>query len=165
MSHTATASASQTFTTTDIQKVVRRFRADIIMIAQSTGALSESEARDYADDMDQLAQNGFLSKVDVTYMQGGEELRASLYTVNTAAGELTSSNPGGVRWPVVANARIRVTVSYTSEYTDAQRAKLQPKLAINWVKSTADTSHSQLKSQGGRDYASNGWGMQRKDFA
>jgi hypothetical protein len=42
---------------------------------------------------------------------------------------------------------------------------MKNKLRIGWVPSAADTSHSTLKASGGRDYASNGWGMQRKDFA
>jgi hypothetical protein len=38
------------------------------------------------------------------------------------------------------------------------------KLKINWGPTSDDTSHVMLKSAGNRDYASNAFGMQRKDF-
>ena len=41
---------------------------------------------------------------------------------------------------------------------------MKPKLKIGWVPTTADTTHAGLAASGGRDYASNGWGLQRKDF-
>ena len=49
MSHTRTASA--TFTTTDIENVVRRVRADLAMIADSTGGWTPQNAADYAHDV------------------------------------------------------------------------------------------------------------------
>jgi hypothetical protein len=39
------------------------------------------------------------------------------------------------------------------------------KLKINWSPTSDDTNHTGLKATGGRDYASNAFGMQRKDFA
>ena len=42
---------------------------------------------------------------------------------------------------------------------------MAPKLKINWVPSTVDLSHSTLTSNANRDYVSNGYGMQRKDFS
>ena len=39
------------------------------------------------------------------------------------------------------------------------------KLKIGWTPTNADTSHSGLAASGGRDYASNSFGMQRKDWA
>jgi hypothetical protein len=42
---------------------------------------------------------------------------------------------------------------------------MKNKLKISWSPTNDDTSHSSLKSSGNRDYAKNGWGMQREDFA
>ena len=44
----------------DIETVVRRFKADLVMIAQSTGAFTEAKARDYAHDVEVLAKEGYL---------------------------------------------------------------------------------------------------------
>ena len=42
---------------------------------------------------------------------------------------------------------------------------MKGKLQINWKPTDADTSHSGLRQKDGRSYASNGWGMHRRDYA
>ncbi|XSC42698.1 hypothetical protein ACF1BQ_031055 [Bradyrhizobium sp. RDT10] len=37
-------------------------------------------------------------------------------------------------------------------------------LMISWTGTSTDTSHLGLKASGNRDYASNAFGLQRKDF-
>jgi hypothetical protein len=162
MSYTATA--SHTFTDVDIEKVVRRFRADVTMIAQSTAAITEQKARHYAEDVEALSKAGYLKKVDLTLLDGNEEVAAAVYTVNTAGEALTSSVPGGVLWPRVSNPSLRIVLYYTDAYTDTAQLAMRPKLNINWTPTNADTSHATLQPQGGRAYVSNGWGLERKDF-
>ena len=161
---TSTTTETYTYTNTDIEKVMRRFTADIVMIAQSTLAITEAKARDYAYDMEALAKNGYLKKVDLTLFSGLVEVRATQYTVNAAGDDLTTSRPGGVMWPRVASPELRIIVFYTDAYDAAARESMKPKLKIGWVPTTADTTHEGLAASGGRDYASNGWGLQRKDF-
>ena len=161
---TYTASDTYTYTNTDIEKVMRRFTADVVMIAQSTSAVTEAKARDYAHDMEALAKKGYLRKVDLTLLSGTTEVRATQYTVNASGGDLTPSRPGGVMWPRVASPDLRIVVSYTDAYDAAAREVMKQKLKIGWTPTTADTSHSGLAAGGSRDYASNGWGLQRKDF-
>lgn len=161
MSQTATA----TYTTTDIEKVVRRATTDLVMIADSSGAITADKARDYGHDIELLAKSGYLKMVDVTLLSAGIEKRAVRYEVNTASGGLTSSRPGGVLWPKVPSPYLRLVLSYTSAYDDAARAKMAGKLKIGWSPTDADTSHGGLAASGGRDYASNSYGMQRRDWA
>lgn len=164
---TATSTATNSYTTADVENVVRRFTADILMIAQSTGAITEAKARQYAADVETLAKKGYLSAVDLTLLSGGSygiEQRAVKYTVNTTAGDLTSSRPGGTLWPRVNDPFLRIVLYYTSAYDSAAKEALKPKLNIAWTPTDADTSHFSLNQSGGRDYACNGWGMQRKDF-
>ncbi len=163
MSQTATATA--TYTTTDIEKVVRRVTTDLVMIADSSGAITADKAREYGHDIEMLAKNGYLKKVDVTLLSAGVEKRAVCYQVNTASGSLESSRPGGVLWPKVASPFLRLVLSYTSAYDDIAREKMAGKLKIGWSPTSADTTHSGLSASGGRDYASNSYGMQRKDWA
>ena len=54
MSQTMTASA--TYTTTDIEIVVRRVKADLLMIAESTGGWTQSTAQEYVHDIELLAR-------------------------------------------------------------------------------------------------------------
>lgn len=160
-----TFTESRSYAVTDIEKVMRRFAADLLMIAQSSGSLSESEALKYAHDIERLAEEGYLSKVDITLFSGGVEVRATQFVVNTAAGGLTMSRPGGVMWQKVVSPYLRIILSYTPAYDNAARAEMQPRLKIKWVPSHDDTSHASLSRSGGRDYASNGYGLQRTDFS
>jgi hypothetical protein len=163
MSRTRTVTA--TYTIVDIQNVVRRVKADLVMIADSTGAWTAAEAADYAHDIEVLAKAGYLAWVDVTLLSYGVEQKAIRFDVNTDAGLLTSSRPGGVLWPRVVGARLRVVICYTDAYTSMAREAMKGRLKVGWVSSYDDTSHAGLTSSGGRDYASNAYGMQRKDWA
>lgn len=167
MSYTATASASdtETYSVSDIGTVMQRVRGDLLMIATSSGSITEAKARQYAHDIELLAKRGYLRAADITLVSSsGHELRAVRYEVNTAANDLTMSRPGGVLWPRVNGAWLRIVLSYTDKYTDEARSDLARYLEIGWVPTNADTSHAGLTSSGGRDYASKGYGMQRKDF-
>jgi len=155
---------SATFTVADVEATFRRFKSDIFMIADSTGTIPRSEAEDYAHDAELLARRGYLRKVDVTLLCAGVELKAATYTVNEDSGRLESSRPGGVLWPRVNGAQLRVIFSHTPKFTPEARVALQPSLKISWVTATDDISHSRLNGTGGRNYVSNGYGLQRTDF-
>lgn len=152
------------YTVSDIEKVVRRFAADLVMIAQSSGAITENMARDYAHDVEMLAKKEYLKMVDLTLSCGPTEVRAVQYVVNTSEGDIEMSPPGGVLWPRVENPQFRIILSYTNAYDATARMEMEGSLKCKWVPTDADTSHSNLVQSGGRTYASNGWEMQRKDF-
>ncbi|MCX8252693.1 hypothetical protein RHAL1_P00022 (plasmid) [Beijerinckiaceae bacterium RH AL1] len=156
---------SYTYTVADIETVMRRFSADIVMIAQSSAAITEEKAREYAHDAEMLAKHDYLEKVDVTLLSNGVEVRAARYDINTASGGLATSRPGGVLWPRVSGPYLRIVLSYTDAYTPTARQTMGAKLKIAWTPTSVDTSHANLKASGARDYVSNGWGLQRKDYA
>jgi hypothetical protein len=144
---------------------MRRVLGDLLMIAQSSNAISQETARSYAHDIELLAKNGYLRSADITLLDGwNRELRAVRYEVDTAAGELTMSRPGGVLWPRVSGAWLRVVLYYTDDYTSQARVEMADELENTWVPTSTDTSHASLATSGGRAYASKGFGMRRKDF-
>ena len=163
MSYTNTS--SETYSVVDIENVFRRITADFVMIATSTGGASEESARKWAHDAELLAKKGYLKSIDLTLFSNGVEEKAVQYEVDTTSGALTMSRPGGVRWPKVNNPNLRINLIYTAAYTTDARAKLAGQLKINWEPSYADLSHSSLTGSDGRSYSSNGYGIQRKDFA
>jgi hypothetical protein len=165
MSMTQVRSASATYTFVDIENVVRRVGADLVMIADSTGCWTAEEARQYAHDIEVLAKAGYLEWIDVTLISNGSEVKAVRFKVDTDAGSLTTSRPGGVLWPKIVGASLRIVLSYTDDYTPAVREAIKGKLKIGWVTSYDDTSHTNLTSSGGRNYVSEAYGMQRKDWA
>lgn len=165
MTYTTSNSNTYTYSTTDIETVMRRFTADLVMIAQSSGGMSECEARKYAHDVELLAKHGYLKKVDVTLLSNSQEIKATQYVVNTDSGAFTTSRPGGVLWPKLPNPHLRILIWYTDAYNTAARQSLLTRLLISWTTLNVDASHSTLTQSGGRDYTSNGWGLQRLDFA
>lgn len=160
-----TYAATETYSVADIEVVMRRVTADLVMIASSTRAISEERARDWGHDIEILAKSGYLKKVDLTLLSFGVEQKAICFEVNTASGDLTTSRPGGVMWPQVPSPELRIVLSYTQAYDDAARGKMSERLKINWVPSKVDLSHSTLTTNASRDYVSHGYGMQRKDFS
>jgi hypothetical protein len=160
----STYTATQTYTTADVEFVFKRFRADIIMIADSTGALTRSEAEDYAHDAEYLAVRGYLEKVDITLLSNGVEQRAAVYRPNEQAGDGASSRPGGVLWPRVPNPSHRVLIWYTKTYTSEIKTQTQKHLKIPWITSNVDASHAALSKTGSRSYSSNGYGLDREDL-
>lgn len=160
-----TYSATETYSVADVAVVMRRVTADLVMIATSTGAVAEEKARDWGHDIELLAKNGYLDIVDLTLLSNGVEQKATRFVVNTESGELTMSRPGGVLWPKVPSPELRIVLFHTAAYDAAAKEKLRNQLNISWGPSSADTSHSLLKSSASRDYVSNGYGMQRKDYA
>ena len=163
MNSTNTTTTTHSFA--DVQEVMLHLTADFVMIAQSTGAIPEQEARDYAHDIRELAVEGYLKKVDVMLMSGEFEMRAAVYEPKINTDGLTSSRPGGVRWPRVDNAELLVVISYSETYTDDAREKMRSRLKIAWSPSSADISHSSLTQSDGRDYASNAYSIERKDWS
>lgn len=164
MSTSSTGTRTTTYTQEDVSKVIRRFTADLKMIAASSKSITEEKAAEYAHDVEYLAQRGYLEMVDVTLLSGGVELKAVQYSVLIGSNNLTPSRPGDVLWPEIKGAFLRILLRYTSDYTAAIKAQTLPRLKIGWVSTDASTHHTTLKESGARDYSSNGFGVNRKDF-
>jgi len=162
---TQTRTATATYTVLDIERVVRRVKADLLMIADSTGGWTPEKAGHYAHDIEVLAKAGYLDYVDITLFSNGVEVKAARFDVDTDAGGLTCARPGGVLWPKVAGPYLRMVLGYSSTYTSDARVTFKSQLKIDWSPTDADTSHSSLNRAGGRDYASNAFGMPRRDWA
>lgn len=162
MSYTQTATRTASYTTTDIQNVVRQLTTDLRMMARSSGASTEEVAVERGHDLEILAVEGFLKSIDVTLLDAsGIELKAVRYHVDEDTGQISSSRPGGVLWPPTPGGDIRLVVTKTREFTDAVRKRL----SRPWGPSDADTSHSGLSANGGRDYTSNSYGFRRRDWS
>src|SRR5207244_1374137 len=114
MSYTATA--TETYSTVDVENVVRNFSAELRMIAESSGTWSRNEVENYVADITYMAKKKYLNSVDLTLLNGTVEVRAVRYTVNENSGELTSNRPGGVLWPRITGARLRIVVGTTQKW-------------------------------------------------
>lgn len=165
MSSSYSSTYSSTYTVADVEKVVRSIKADLIMIASSTRAMTEDKAKEYAHDIELLAKNEYLSKVDVTLISSyGSEVRAIKYIFQTE-GASGTERPGGVMWPHTPDGRIRIILSYTDKYRNESEKSSKLPLEITWVSTTESTTHSSLSASGERGYSSNGYGANRSDYS
>ena len=160
-----TTTASTTYTTLDVEKVVRRVGANLAMIADSTGGWTSDTTAGYVHDIEEIAKAGHLKHVDVTLFSNGIEVKASRFVVNTNASGLANQRPGDALWPRVWNPHLQIMLSYNASYDAAAQEKVKPKLKVNWVTSYEDFSHATLTRGGDRSYVSNAFGMQRMDWA
>jgi len=159
-------SATETYSTADIDNVMRWVGVDFRMIAESSGAISLREAADYQADIDFLAKAECLTFVDVTLFSGADEVRAVRYTVHTSASGLAHSRPGGVLWPRVSYPRLRVVLGETARWNELKASgQLYGKLRIPWDTSYDDVSHQTLIQSGGRNYVSSAFGTVRQDYS
>ena len=149
---------TRTYTESDIETVFRRFKADLLMIAQSSRALSESDALDYAHDLELFAKEKVLKFVDLTLLDGTSEVEAARYTVDASGGLSTTRRPG-VMWQRVREPRFRVVVQHTSAPNH-----LTARLRLRWANTNEDVSHAGLIEAGSREYSSNGWALRRQDY-
>ena len=66
----STYSSTNSYTVADVEKVMRSVKADLIIIATTTKAMTEDEASNYAHDIELLANKDYLKYADVTLMNG-----------------------------------------------------------------------------------------------
>lgn len=157
-----------TYSTVDVQNVMRDLKTDLLMIAESTGAISLADAIEYAADIELLAKEGYLEYIDVTLLDWFCEVRAVRYTVTTEAGTLASSRPGGVLWPRVSAPFLRIVIGASSKWqhlTPSAYAVLRRRLKKGWTRTNVDISHDFLTSAGHRNFVSNAYGLKRKDYS
>ncbi|HCE5852845.1 TPA: hypothetical protein NOZ67_004881 [Pseudomonas aeruginosa] len=159
-----TATQTETYSVADIETVMRRVKMDLMMIASSTGAATEERAKEWAHDIELLAKGGYLKSVDITILSNGKELKAACFTIDAESGTLSNERPGDSLWPRCPEGNLRIVLSYTHHYDSVAKDKLTPKFKRPWSPSSADISHTSLASKPGREYSSNGYGVQRKDF-
>ncbi|KPG95936.1 hypothetical protein AEQ67_18495 [Pseudomonas sp. RIT-PI-q] len=158
-----TVTQTSTYTTTDVEAVVRRLTADLVMIASSSGAETEARALEWAHDIELLAKHGYLDCVDLTLISNGIEQKATRFYVNES-GSLANDRPGNARWPKIEGAHLRIVLTPQKAYDQTAREKMAGKMKASWSPSNDDISHPTLNQSGGREYSSNGYGMQRKDY-
>lgn len=163
MSSTYTASSSYTYSVADVENVVRNFAADFRMIAESSGTWSRSKVDLNVEDVTYLAKQKYIEFIDITLLNGLVEEKAVRYIVNEDSGELEVGRPGGVRWPRIDGARLRMVVRPTKKWatTPPDRSKLN----TNWSDSSEDISHATLAASAGRNFTSSVYGFQRTDYS
>jgi hypothetical protein len=159
-----TKTGTTTHTTADVQKVMRRVLADFAMIAESTGCWTPEKTADYAHDVEELSKEGHLKHVDVTLLDGAVEVKATRFVPSVSRAGIQNQRPGDLLWPNIPGATLRLVLRYNPSYDAAARAAMKQRLRIDWTPTDVDTSHAVLSNKPGREYSSNGFGIERTDW-
>lgn len=166
MTSSYSSTHTSSYTEADVQSVVLSIKADLLMIADSTKAMSRELAEKYAHDIQLAAKNDYLNKVDVTlFDQVGREVKATNYSFTTGDDATGSSRPGGVRWPETPSGKIRIILRTKAAWDNEPEKVSKLPWKLDWGSVNVDTSHSALTPSGNRGYSSNGFGANRNDFS
>lgn len=168
MSETYSESATGTYTTADVGRVLDCFAADFDGMGQSTGLATREYTKAVASDVKLIAQQGYLSEVNL-YLNdtNSKTIRAAKYVVSTDGASLTASRPGNFLWPWTPGGQLCVHVTYSRAWdrlTPAQKETFRQRLGLAWGILNLDTSFPMLTRSSDRNYVSNGFGLQKSVF-
>lgn len=161
----STYTSSSTYTVVDVRKVMDQIRADVRMIAQSSGLWTLDYADRVMNDVTLLAEDGYLKKIQIRAVGwDGKNVRVADYPICEDAQGWTPQHSGDNLWKVAAR-RLAATLTWSDKWnnlTAAQEAAVRSKLSIGWTTSTDDLSVAHLqRSPGDRTYVSNGYGVRK----
>jgi hypothetical protein len=159
-----TGTATATFTDVDVYRVYSRLRADLQMIAESTGLWTEEWVDKLVYDLTLLAIKGYLERIEVYLKDGwGRVLQAELYTPSTDASSWAAQSPS-CRWSRVPDGQVTLITRYAPAYyaqTPADRTWLESQLKLSWTTTTFSADLSRLSVAEERTYVSNSYGLRR----
>lgn len=163
-----TTTYTETYTATDIGKVLDCFAGDYDGIVQSTGLRGEEHARKLCHDVRLLALEGYLSEVNIVLRgPGGKVTRAAKYEVSTEAGHLTAQRPGNFLWPRTPDGELSTVLSYNTAWSnlgEAGQKAFRERLRIDWRPSNIDTAFPGLTRSTDRNYVSNAFALRKSVY-
>lgn len=163
----STETRTNTFTVTDVRRVVASFGADFSMISQVTGLRESEDVRETVSDLNAFAEAGYLEAVHLILWDAcGNKLRAAKYAVSTSAASWNNDRPGNNLWPCTSGGRMQVIGTLSSDWwimDEAAKDCVRERYGIAgaWRLTNTDTSHAGMSSNTDRRYASNAYGMER----
>lgn len=162
-----TGTRTNTYTVTDVRRVVASFGADFSMISQTTGLWDSADVRETVSDLTAFAEARYLEGIHLILWDAhGNKLRAAKYEISTSAVSWSNDRPGANLWPRTSSGRLQVIGTLSSDWWDMDeaakdRVRERYSIAGAWRFTNTDTSHVSMSSDADRRYASNAYGMER----
>ncbi|MBC7750599.1 MAG: hypothetical protein H7Z73_02610 [Candidatus Saccharibacteria bacterium] len=159
----------------DILPVVQRMTQDLKMMIESAEIremynINEAQIIQCCDDIQILAERGYLQYVDVCLMnvdQGHRfEQSAYRFEMNATENKLRTNRPNSV---FISNLdkrqpALRIVMKYTANFTCDAQINMDAHIFAPWKAAYCDISHQPLRADIDRDYSCNGYAIQRKVF-
>lgn len=157
-------SYSDSYTVTDIRKVMDKIHADMRMIAQYTRLWDQFYVDKVMADVMSFAEKDYIKRIRIRLIGSNDRnVRVYDYNIFKNTSGWTSDHAGGNLWSGIAD-RMSVTISYSSEWdalSESAKAKFQADLNLGWSTTTDDLSVDHLTLSPNRTYASNGYGAKK----
>ena len=156
------STVTQTYTDTDIRKVVECFKADLLMLAVRTQAMNTKEVDDYAHDILLMAKNKCVKYIHIQLLDRyGSVVKAHKYSVKDSLLS-TPQRPGQNNWPNLPDGQLCIIVEECPD--NWEKLQQSGQLKIHWAPSSLSTDYSGMQTEGVKFYVSNSYGLQRDTF-
>jgi hypothetical protein len=165
-----TLSQTNTFTATDIRRVIDSFASDYWMISQSTGLRTRAQVDEHVADLKLFAEYGFLTEINlILWDSSGTKVRARKYATSDNASGWPNDLPGDNLWPRLQGATLQLIAAVADTWwakSEAERLAFRTRTGIRglWGSANVDTSFASMTPTNDRRYSSNGYGLQRTTF-
>ena len=154
---------TQTYTRTDIRRVLEQFQADLLMLAVRTQAMDSSHAQECGNDVYLMAREECLSLIHIQLRDPyGNLVRAYKYTIHRES-HLSTQRPGCNGWPCLPNGTLNVLVRPSNQQS-LQKLQQSGELNLSWGLSSLSTDYSGMRNEKSRLYSSQRYGLQRDSF-
>lgn len=152
---------SSPYTKSDVEHVIRRLHADLILLEQITKSLGTDKIHDYIHDITLFADIGYLNYVDISVFDGLREVGAIRYKVYQS--KLASENDQlDKRYSHFGlNSKVRIIVCFIDEITNEVIEMLKLNSKLYWTINTEKMIHENFDPSNFRYFSSGDFGMKR----
>lgn len=161
----STITYTQTYTRTDVAKVLEVLTAELRLIARSTGLWAQEHAMQVSDDVVAFAQEEYLREVHIVLSDvRGSVIRVHEYSISTDASGWATQGPRGNVWPATPGGTLAVILCYGARWQaldEGARERFKSRRNIRWSPASIDTRYPGLATTETRTYASQAYGMRR----
>ncbi len=161
--------ATSTYTTIDVNRVLDCFAADFDMIAQSTGLRTRENVKLVTSDIRQMAIANYLEEVNLYLINAnGVTIKAAKYQVFETTSSSNSEKPSQNLWTSCPGGSLMVHVTYNNRWSDLTKAQQEAFIAnyqLHWGTNNLDTSFPMLSNTANQVYSSNAYGLKKVVFS
>ena len=164
---TYTTTSTSTFTITNARYLASKVAADMHLCAQYYGQPSEQEIREYAEELAQYINEGYLAEYEFGYKESGTRLVTWRYRLD-ASGQLTTDDRPGrvIAYVDITGATFYNVLTWNSKFaalTPEQKARFKAGLPVRRTPGEQPSDGNGYWTTD-RNYYSGGQGLGRQTF-
>lgn len=160
-----TSTRSDTYNSSDIQRVYASFAADYKMVAEWTELHSREYVQETTEQIRKLVENEYVNEIHLQKMtSSGKIPDAVIYRISTNASTWSADRPATLKWNVTAGDSLRIVVFFSKKWgalSPEKKIQFSKEHLPNWTEISFDGKYDGLSEVGSAKYSSRGYGMER----